>query len=121
MAIKSGELVVIGKMWKSRDAVIKWPLILRWHPECWIEQGRIEAMKKPILKRVRTHKYTGEQRLMRIAVLRRRAAVVQRIRREMSKDAELRNISRLVHLGGMLERCTEEIAALGGVPKSWQS
>jgi hypothetical protein len=55
----------------------------------------------------------------RFVLLRRRASVVQRIRREAEKPQELRSTERLVHLGGMLNQLEEEMADCGGVPKSW--
>jgi len=60
-----------------------------------------------------------EVRKKRVALLRRRASVMQRMREEMSKDNNERSLEKIIHFGELLENQTEEIKPLGGVPKSW--
>jgi hypothetical protein len=61
-----------------------------------------------------------EQRDQRLAVLRKRAKVVQQLKVEAEKSPEERDIDTLIHLGERLENLREEISHLGGVPKSWE-
>ena len=60
-----------------------------------------------------------EMKRKRIAVLRRRASVIQRMREEMGKDNEERSLEKIIHFGELLDKQAKEIEPLGGVPKSW--
>ena len=50
-------------------------------------------------------------------ILARRASVLQRIKAEMSIGEY--SADRLIHLGGLLLRCKEDIEQHGGAPKKW--
>ena len=98
-----------------------WSFTIRFHPQCWIDQA-VAALKEKVVVETRGRKKSpllDNIRAARVRVLARRATVVQRIRAEMAKPKESRNIDRIIHLGGKLNELKEEIAPLGGVPKSW--
>lgn len=115
--------MVMCKFWKP-----SWhhPLYKRFHVEnadgkcCWVEQGVAELSKRVIVETrgKRKLELADEVKVARFKILRRRAAVVQRIRKEMS--SELQSIDRIIHLGGQLNKLKEEIEQVGGVPKSWE-
>jgi hypothetical protein len=130
-AIESGSIAVVGVIWfevnKKGGEKGKWRKVLYWHTKneegecCWLNQG-IQAIEKLPTK----HSYLGRKPLQiadevkakRLAVIRRRAAVMQRIRIEV-EEKETPSMENLIHLGAMLERLKREIEPLGGAPKSW--
>lgn len=119
--IETGEYEVVGKLWLRRDGVARiWTIMLRWHPQCWIDQAKHKLRERPTIVETRGKKklpLTDEQRVSRVKILMRRAAVVQRINAEM--DNGKKDIDKIIHLGGMLEKLKEEIELVGGIPKSW--
>ena len=133
MPIKAGEPCVFGRIWTTRsgegvDKPTKWVKKLYWHvrrPDdgrcCWIEQGIIAMEKRGYVER-RGRKALGlseEDKLKRIAILRRRARVMQRLRFETMLPPEQQDVDKVIHLGGQLGNLKEEIQLVGGVPKSW--
>jgi len=62
---------------------------------------------------------TDDNKAARFAILRRRASVTQRIKREVTKPVEEQSIDKIIHLGDLLNKLKEEIELVGGVPKSW--
>jgi len=133
MPIKTGEPCVFGRIWTVRsgegvEKPTKWVKKLYWHVRreddgkcCWIEQGIIAMMKRGYVER-RGRKALGlpeEDKLKRIAILRRRARVMQRLRAEVELPSKQQNVDRAIHLGAQLGKLKEEIQLVGGVPKSW--
>lgn len=90
----------------------------RWHPQCWIEQGQNAVDKIQVVeKRGKIGlPMMDEEKKKRFRILARRAAVIQRIRKEIEGGAD---VDKMVHLGGLLNKLKEEIGLLGGVPESW--
>ena len=119
--------MVVGKVWRNREGQVgfgyakRWTIKLHWHTKCWIKQA-IDALKKrPVIEtrgRVKLE-ISKEQSAARVKILRRHAAVVQRIRIEMSKG-EKQNIDRIIRLGSSINKLKEEIEPFGGVPKNWK-
>lgn len=115
--------MVMCKFWKVGW---KYPLYQRYHVEnvdgkcCWVEQGVAEVSKRVIVETrgKRKLELSEEDKIARFKILRRRAAVVQRIRKEMS--SEVQSIDRIIHLGGQLNKLKEEVEQVGGVPRSWE-
>ena len=98
-----------------------WSFFKRFHPQCWIDQAVAELEKRPIVETRGRKKLevTDDTRIARFAILRRRASVIQRIRRETKKPSEEQSIDRLIHLGSMLNDLKVEIEPYGGVPDNW--
>ena len=94
---------------------------MHFHPQCWIDQA-IASLSSRRIAETRGRKrleITDEMREARLKVLRRRAAVVQRIRAEVSNPVEKQNVDRIIHLGKAINDLKMEIESLGGAPKSW--
>lgn len=104
-----------------------WTTRYYWHPQCWIDQG-LHAIRHKLRGEVTTPSTRGrkaidisqDQRVERNKILRRHAALVCRIKSEMSKGSGTLSVDRMIHFGGMLNEMKEEISKLGGVPKSWE-
>lgn len=99
----------------------KWAFYWRFHTQCWIDQA-IAALEKREIVETRGRKKLGmtdEIRAARLRILMRRAAITQRIRREITKPAEEQDIDRVIHLGDALNKLKEEIEECGGAPESW--
>jgi hypothetical protein len=120
--ILAGKPILVGKIWKqagTTDVKRRFCVTLRWHPSCWLEQAmqRLDKVEyiprkgRPLLQ------MSEEDKASRFAILRRRAAILQRIRVETAKPEQ--NIDRIIHLGAMLADLKEEIKPYGGAPKSW--
>jgi len=125
--IEKLEPMVVGRLYKNtykEDGRRHWTLRYYWHPQCWVEQAlayldspeaeRFEAKRgrKPI-------QLSPEDKAARFKILARRARVVQRLHEELEKPECQRSLDRIIHLGSQLEAQKEDIAPLGGVPKSW--
>lgn len=122
--------MVVGKIWHKVDnpeqhvaegKFKRWCKHLYWHPSCYLAQG-IDWVEKHPKPETRGRKRLGladPVKKYRLSVMRRRAAVVQRIRAETEKPAEQQCTERLVHLGSMLNQLEVEMETCGGVPKSW--
>ena len=125
--ILNGEYMVVCKYYRKtrREAggeSQKWTFFLRFHPQCWIDQA-VARLKERVVVETRGRKkipMTDSVRAARWKIMMRRAAVTQRIRREVEKPAEEQSIERIIHLGSMLNSLKEEIEVVGGVPESWK-
>lgn len=123
--ILKGEYMVVCKWFKrTKDKAgtpQTWSFFKRFHPQCWIDQAVVELEKRPIVETRGRKKLevTDDTRIARFAILRRRASIIQRIRRETKKPSEEQSIDRLVHLGSMLNDLKVEIEPYGGVPDNW--
>lgn len=124
--IVKGEYMVVCKYYRrtrreSGGEAQKWKFFMRFHPQCWIDQA-IAALEKRGIVETRGRKkleMSDEVRGARLKIMMRRASIVQRIRRELTKPAEEQDMDRVIHLGGMLNKLKEEIEPLGGEPKAW--
>lgn len=117
--INAGEPMIVGKIWKKHGEKTRWSWYIRWHPKCWMEQAMNSLEKHPYVPPAgrKPVDMKPEVKKARVALLRRRASVVQRIKLEM-KEPEL-NMERVAHLGELMSEQLEEIKELGGAPKSW--
>jgi len=117
--------MVVCKWYKKTKNKAKepqtWSFFKRFHPQCWIDQAVEELKKRPFTESRGRKKLgiTDSNRDARMAILRRRASVVQRIRAEAKKPQDEQNFDRIVHLGSLLSDLKVEISPFGGVPKSW--
>lgn len=120
--IEKGSYSVVCRSYKSRgEGKAKWTFQKRYHTQCWIDQGIQALESRPFVEnRGRPRVASDEVTTQRQKILRRRAAVLQRIRKEMAKPTGDRSMDRIVHLGEMLNSLREEIEPLGGVPESWK-
>lgn len=131
--IELGEPEVFGKLWmrftnegaKPRTWVRKF----HWHAKrkrdgqcCWLVQA-LEAFGKQKHVETRGRKkilLPKKKREARLRILRRRAKVMQQLRVEVEKAPDVRDMEEMIRLGGILEELKQEIAPVGGVPKSWE-
>ena len=120
--IGKGEYSVVCSHYLDRgENKRKWLMRRRFHPQCWIDQGIAELESRPVIEnRGRPRVASDVVTIERQKILRRRAAVLQRIRKEMSRSPEDRSMDRIMHLGEMLNNLAVEIEPLGGVPESWK-
>lgn len=114
--------MVVGKLWRRNNGTARtWTIYFRWHTQCWIDQGVQKLEREPVVdnRALRQPKFSQEVTEGRVKVMRRRAAVVQRIRIEVDKPREEQSVDRIIHLGELLNKLREEIEQFGGVPESW--
>lgn len=124
--ITKGSYMVVCRYYKktkNKSGVEqRWKFELRFHPQCWIDQGIASLEAKPFVEtrgRKRAE-MTDDVRAARLKVMRRRASVTQRIKREVSKAIEGQSVDKVIHLGSLLNKLKEEIEPLGGIPPSWE-
>ena len=134
--IPKGAYVICGKKWVTKSEASatldarKFLVRRYWHETneegqcCWIEQAKyyLSLRPKPVKSPAgrKRLELSESDRLARQKIVNRRSTIIQRIRTEWEKPFEIIDYDELSHLGEMLTRCREEIAPLGGVPKSWE-
>jgi len=96
----------------------RWLVKKNYHTECWVNQGIEAVSKRGIIESrgMQRMEITDESRIMRVSILRRRASVIQRIKRATTKND---NVKEMIHLGSLLHKLKEEIEPHGGIPDSW--
>lgn len=108
---------------KNKHYTTKWKKTLRWHPSCWLEQGLARLEREPYISNKPgrpKRELEPVTRDLRLSALRRRASIVQRIRKLIdSESIDSVTIDRIVHLGEMLDKVKEEMTNLGGIPEKW--
>jgi hypothetical protein len=116
--------MVQGKIWRKAGVSLHWAFQYYWHVvnkdgiHCWEEQGMAYLQKHPYNQGERGGQPLGldyDTNKKRIAVLRRHAKYMQKIRQAMQTD----NVDRVIRLANSADKLKEEILPLGGVPKSW--
>jgi hypothetical protein len=126
--ISTGESIVIAKKYYSADNGKKRTYTFRWHASreqdglcCWLEDGLLELAKRPrVESRGRKPRDMDQStRDKRVAVLRRRGSVLQRLKKATAVPPEERDLDEIIRLGTMLEKLKGEVVQLGGVPESW--
>jgi len=122
--IEKGQYIVVGKLWarSKEEGARRWTLRFRWHPECWVEQGKMAADRRPLITETRGRKkldMSEGDKAARRSIIMRRASVMQRIKKEVDLKTQ-ESIDKLIHLGDRLNKLKEEIKQYGGVPKSWE-
>lgn len=118
--ITNGDYMVIGKLWRDREGhKIRFPQKLHFHVDCWVEKGKKYIDNKPYIEKRGRRKLiiSDENRESRLRIMRKRAAVVQRINTEVRKSNP--NIDKMIHLGELLHQYKEDIENFGGAPKGW--
>ncbi len=96
----------------------KWLIKKNYHTQCWIDQGVNALSRRPIIENRGTQRMdiTDTSRTSRVKILRRRASVIQRIKRAVVKED---NTKEMIHLGSLLHKLKDEIEPYGGIPESW--
>ena len=124
--IKPGIGMVTVFFWNKRKEADnrKWNITHYYHPECWLEQGLDYLRKNPYVPHTRwdltTKKdspLTDEQRKYRYILLRRKAALDQRLR-NLKPDNPDRTLYE-ARIGASIANIMVEILEYGGVPKKW--
>jgi len=120
--IETGEYQVVCTYFMQPKACTKkWMKEMHFHakdPYCWVDQG-VQAVSMQPHTENRGRKclpIPDATKVIRLKIMRRRAATIQRI------DIEMRGKQRpdkLSHLTDILERLKVEIAPYGGVPVKW--
>ena len=117
--INAGEPLVTVFFWNKGSPEHKGFNVKKYyHPDCWVAQGLDYLKRNPYSPYIRKVKMelTPEQAEHRYVLLRRKAAIDQRIR----KLADVPN--RIMVEARLKEHITEimlEIAPIGGIPKKW--
>lgn len=118
--IETGKPVVVGRAVLTVNGR-KTYTAYRWHPNCWVGQALAyieqHPFEPPAVGRKRLE-LDSESRDKRLAIMRRHAATLQRIRYMVRKQDM--NIDAMINLGGLLAKQAEEIEQYGGVPESWK-
>lgn len=122
------EMIETGEVMVNTTWTKKWPDGKMWigryhhHIKCWAEEQEIRARSRPVVEtRGRNpSSLDPKTKSLREAVMRRRGAVIQRLKGEMSRPESEISFEHVSHLGDMLEKLKLEIEPLGGVPKSWE-
>ncbi len=123
--INTGEPKVVGKLWMKRREgqdikVMNFPITMRWHPQCWIEQGLIELNKRPYEARGdrgrKSLVMSKEDKVTRNKLLRRRSSFFFRLR----AAADAGETDKIIQIIGKMEMLAVEIEKYGGAPKSWK-
>ena len=131
--ITIGEPVIRGRIWSKRSEseeghISRWVMNFRWHGKrlsdsqcCWLAQ-ELDKLSTTTYVETRGRKrivLPKEQRDRRLHLLRKRARQMQLVKHAMSVPTEQRDIDEVIRIGGVLEEIKEEMASLGGAPKSW--
>jgi len=89
-----------------------------YHPNCWVAQGLDYLERNPYVPYIRKKKMelTPEQSKQRYSILRRKAAIDQRIRDASNRPDVLLIEARL---NIKITELMLEIAPIGGIPKKW--
>ena len=120
-----GDYQIVCQVWsKKTHYPRRWKFLLRYHDYCWILQAKTALSMRPPKPETRGRKrmiIADGDKLARFKIMSRRAAVVQRIKSEISKPMDSKATANMIHFGEMLESLRHEIMAYGGVPKSWEN
>ena len=120
--LEPGSPIVVGKQVTILESGKRLYSSYRWHVNCWVTQGLQYLEKHPYQKPKvgrRRSELDADTRDKRLSILRRRAATIQRIKGIVDSPGGRGKVDVLIRLGGLLDKCTEEIKQYGGVPKSW--
>jgi len=118
--IEAGEPLVTAFFWNRGTPDHKGFNVKKyWHVKCWIEQGLDYLEMNPYVPYLRKPKLdlSPEQSKQRYSLLKRKAAIDQRIRKLDKNFPD--NLLDEVRLQGMITELMLEIAPLGGIPAKW--
>jgi len=120
--IESGEYQVVCTYYMHPPNSGKsWLKTMYFHakdPYCWVDRGILSVSMRPHTE-TRGRKAVSMPdavKVERVKILRRRAAVMQRVDFEMRHK---RRPEKLLHLAESLEKFKQLIESYGGVPKRW--
>lgn len=133
--IVNGDIEVFGRYWQRRTkeggSTVRWVKTFHWHAQKMIENQQVQCCwLKQALESLALHPHIEtrgrrsmvlpvEQKAARLKILQKRARIIQVIVEETGKPVHLQSIDRIIRLGSQLESLKEQIAPLGGVPKTW--
>jgi len=110
--------MVTGKLWRTKEGLIKWCLRYYWHPQCWLEEGYVYLGKTRYSSGNRGRKpnpIPRDEKIVRVKILRRHAAFTQRIRAAMDEG----NVDNVLRLYASMQKLNTEIEQYGGIPDKW--
>jgi len=122
--IVSGTPMVMGKLWRKHStgvtppSVMRFPLVFRWHPQCWVDQGILSLKDYAEVHRDRHRPrllLTDEQRLVRKRLIGRWRTYRFRMRVAMESN-DMDYLRKLVE---NMRQVALEIEQVGGMPKKW--
>lgn len=126
--IKRKTPMVVTKLWNKGQADSrKWNIIHRYHPACYLAQG-LDYLDKHPFTEVHEGEVKGrpaiqlspEDRKKRLALLKKRAALDQRLKNlKKGYHPEADYIVREAAIYVEIAQVIQEIVTVGGIPKSW--
>ena len=114
-----GELQVRCRWYMIGIGGKKWMKEKSYHVDCWVAEA-CEKLDRQVHVETRGRKTiprTDEDRGERVKIMRRRAAVIQRMKKETAMVPV--NPKRITHLTEMLDGLKVEIMQYGGIPNGW--
>ena len=130
--ITLNEPVVRGRLWQrsnENSKPLRWVKQFRWHAKrvtdsqcCWLAQALDHLSSNPPVEH-RGRKQLdlpAEVRERRLALLRQRARLVQRMKFIVLADIESRDLGKIMIIGNQIEELRAKMIEAGGVPKSWE-
>ncbi len=99
-----------GKRFRSRKY---------WHPNCWMDNAMYKLSQNAYPGRPgrpRMLQLSPEDSAKRLAILRKRARCIQRLKIAIKNGS----VDTIIRLSEAIENTKEEIKPYGGVPKSWE-
>ena len=126
-SITVGEIAIFGKIWYRQTSMKHWSKNLHWHGKrsrdgqcCWLVQAIEYLASKPYVETRgrRAILMSKEKRDERLCLLRQRARLVQRLKLLMTSPDQT-DIDKVIVIGSKIETLKEQIALVGGIPKSW--
>jgi hypothetical protein len=130
--ITIGSPMVFGKLWLRKSGegteVVRWVKNFRWHANrtkdnqcCWLAQGLENFASRPYVEKRGRKKMLlpPEDRAIRLAILRRRARLVQQLKSLMDSEFNNNDLDSFISIGSKIESLKADIEPYGGIPPSW--
>jgi len=114
--------MVTGRLYK-KAAGKNISLRFYWHPQCWLEQGINYLSLHPYTATGRGRKKLGLEpaaKRQRYLLLRRHAALTQRIWRIKEGKGFPDNVLKIIGLEAGQKELAAQIELVGGIPKKWK-
>lgn len=116
--ILNGRYYIVCQWYMRTPDGRRWRKQKYFHINCWLRQA-IEELKQRKVPETRGRQVLAlpdDDREMRLSIMRKRAALIQRIR-QAEHDKHYGKIDKLVD---KMLKCNEEIEPYGGIPKKWK-